>query len=647
MYKFLDNIQGPESIKNFDETQLYCLADEIRQKILSTCSHNGGHLAPSLGAVEISIALHYIFNSPIDSIVWDVGHQSYPHKLLTGRVSKFETVRKLNGLSGFTKISESKHDAFGAGHASTSISAAMGIATAKQLSNDPSKTIAVIGDGSMTGGLALAALNQNEIMKKNLCVVLNDNEMSISKNVSAIASFLSRKSTSKQMYNLQNDIKSWLSTFPSVGQNVINLISKTKEIVKSIITPGMLFETLGFRYIGPIDGHNLEELLEAFSNVKHLDEPVLIHCLTRKGKGYKPAEDDPERFHGIGPFDPLKSSANNESSRVSYTEVFGDTMLELGAKDSKIVAITAAMSPGTGLCKFKKKYADRFFDVGICEENAVIFAAGLAKMGYKPVVAIYSSFLQRGYDQIIHDVALQNLPVIFAIDRAGIVGNDGPTHHGNFDISFLRHIPNLVIMAPKDENELVNMLHTAASLNKPVAIRYPRGHGVGARLDKEKCILELGKNEIIRSETSKNKVLILACGNTVWPANEAASKLEKDGIKSDLINCRFIKPFDTELLIKLSKNCKAIVTVEENVLAGGFGSSVLEVINDLNIPSKPLLRIGVKDEFVCQGSQAELREIYEIDAQGIYKRTKSFWNSLYPEKQQLHKTKVKTNQQSL
>ena len=567
--------------------------------------------------MDIAIAVHYVFNAPADKVIWDVGHQAYAHKLLTGRREAFATIRQLGGISGFPKISESIYDAFGTGHSSTSISAAAGTAVARDLKGDDYKVIAIIGDGSLTAGLAFEGLNQAGHLKKDIIVILNDNEMSISQNVGALSSFLSRKITGRLATRIKKEAEGFFLSIPRIGRRLVSLAKRAEDSLIALLTPGMLFEGLGFHYIGPIDGHNLNELINTFHDARELNGPILIHVLTKKGKGYLPAEEQPVQFHGVGPFEketgrPVKP----EKKIASYTEVFGKTILELAEKDERIVAITAAMPEGTGLDKFAERFPDRFFDVGIAEQHALTFAAGLAKEGFIPVVAIYSTFLQRAYDEILHDVCLQNLPVIMAIDRAGIVGADGPTHHGMFDISCLRHIPNMVIMAPKDENELRHMLKTAVKCGRPAAIRYPRGEGYDIDISSPTKELPFGKAEILKDG---NALLILAIGVTVYPAMDAAKRLEKIGINAAVVNCRFAKPLDEDLIISFAKKTGKVMTVEENALDGGFGSAVLELLEKHGLSGCSVKRIGVPDEFVEHGSQKELRRLYCLDADGIEK----------------------------
>jgi len=617
MTNLLDTINNPDDLKKLTVEELPELAEEVRERIVSTISKTGGHLASSLGAVDIAIAVHYVFNAPADKVIWDVGHQAYAHKLLTGRREAFATIRQLGGISGFPKISESIYDAFGTGHSSTSISAAAGTAVARDLKGDDYKVIAIIGDGSLTAGLAFEGLNQAGHLKKDIIVILNDNEMSISQNVGALSSFLSRKITGRLATRIKKEAEGFFLSIPRIGRRLVSLAKRAEDSLIALLTPGMLFEGLGFHYIGPIDGHNLNELINTFHDARELNGPILIHVLTKKGKGYLPAEEQPVQFHGVGPFEketgrPVKP----EKKIASYTEIFGKTMLELAEKDERIVAITAAMPEGTGLDKFAERFPDRFFDVGIAEQHALTFAAGLAKEGFIPVVAIYSTFLQRAYDEILHDVCLQNLPVIMAIDRAGIVGADGPTHHGMFDISCLRHIPNMAIMAPKDENELRHMLKTAVKCGRPAAIRYPRGEGYDIDISSPTKELPFGKAEILKDG---NALLILAIGVTVYPAMDAANRLEKIGINAAVVNCRFAKPLDEDLIISFAKKTGKVMTVEENALDGGFGSAVLELLEKHGLSGCSVKRIGVPDEFVEHGSQKELRRLYCLDADGIEK----------------------------
>jgi len=548
--KYLDKINSPEDLKRIERSELPQVAKEIRQVIIETVSRTGGHLAPSLGAVELTIALLYVFDPPKDKIIWDVGHQTYAYKLLTGRRDRFHTLRQHGGLSGFTRMSESPYDAFSTGHASTSISAGLGIAYGRCLKKDKGKIIAVIGDGSMTGGLAYEGLNQTGDLKKDLIVVLNDNEMSIARNVGVLSSFLSRKLSAKHFMSLREELKDFLKSLPKVGDDVYNLAKRTEESFKAFVTPGMLFESFNFNYFGPIKGHRLDHLIDTLQNVKEMHEPVLFHVTTTKGKGYPPAEENPTYFHGVGSFEiETGNGVSAQEKPPTYTEVFGKTLSELARENEKIVAVTAAMPEGTGLTAFSEAFPERFVDVGIAEQHAVTFAAGLATEGFRPVVAIYSTFLQRAYDQILHDVCLEGHPVVFAMDRGGIVGEDGPTHHGLFDFSYLRSLPNMVVMAPKDENELRHMMGTAVQHSGPIAFRYPRGYGAGVPIDDEIRTLPIGKGEVL---TKGNDVVILAIGVTVASALEAAKQLEDESISATVVNCRFVKPLDDALITRLT-----------------------------------------------------------------------------------------------
>ena len=612
---FLDHINSPADLNGLKVADLEILASEIRKLIIETVSRNGGHLAPSLGVVELSIALHYVFDAPRDKIIWDVGHQAYAHKIITGRRERFHTLRKYKGISGFPKREESPYDTFNTGHSGTSISAGLGITTAKSIKGEKNKVIAVIGDGSMTAGMAFEALNQAGHTDRDLIVVLNDNEMSIAKNVGALSSYFSRKISEPRFVNLKKSLENFFRSIPGVGENIFSLLKKSEDSLIGLLTPGMLFEALKFRYIGPIKGHDLNLLIKTLKDVARLDGPVLMHVLTTKGKGYAPAEKNPTHFHGIGSFDIANPLTNKKSANdpPSYTEVFGRTMVDLGDKDKRLFAITAAMPEGTGLTEFARVYPDRFIDVGIAEQHAVTFAAGLATEGFKPVVAIYSTFLQRSLDQIIHDVCLPNLPVIFALDRGGIVGEDGPTHHGTFDLSYLRIIPNMTIMAPKDENELRHMLFTALNAHSPVAIRYPRGKGIGVPMDKEYQKIPIGESEIL---TDGKDLLILAVGNRVHPSLEAAMDLKKDGYSVSVINCRFVKPLDPRLPEMAASTGKVLI-VEENTLRGGFGSAILESFADQGLSSIITKRLGLPDIFIEHGLQDLLREQYGIDKKKI------------------------------
>lgn len=611
----LKDIQSPKDIRNLSVSELESLARELRQVIIQTVSENGGHLAPSLGVIELTLALHYVFNTPSDKLIWDVGHQSYAHKLITGRKDSFSTLRQYKGISGFPKLSESEYDAFETGHASTSISAALGIAMAKNLKGKNGKTIAVIGDGSMTGGLAFEALNQAGHLDKDLIVILNDNEMSISPNVGALSSFLSRKLTGKTVSRLKTHIEERLNALSNVGENILTILKRSEESIKAFFTPGMLFEALKFTYIGPIPGHQLEDLIPTLENVRDNSHgPVLVHVLTKKGKGYKPAEDNPGAYHGLGPFDIETGLPKPSVGAISYTKVFGKTMVSMAEKDERITAISAAMPAGTGLTDFMSRFPDRFFDVGIAEAHAVTFAAGLAIEGLKPVVAIYSTFFQRSLDQIIHDVCIPNLPVTLAIDRGGVVGDDGPTHHGVFDLSYLRFIPNLILMAPKDEDELQHMLYTAVNHNGPTAVRYPRGSGEDVDLSTELQKFEIGKGELLRKGKD---ILLLPVGNRVYPALEAAVGLEKLGIDAAVINPRFIKPLDEDLICHWLTQTKKVVTIEDNARQGGFGSAILELLTRMKLHFVKSCLLAYPDKFIEHGPQATLWKNGRIDSPAI------------------------------
>ena len=609
----LSRIEIPHQLKSLSNKQLGELAEEIRALIISTVAETGGHLAPNLGVVELTIALHYVFDAAYDRFIWDVGHQAYTHKLLTGRQKEFGTLRQYGGISGFPKRSESRYDAFGTGHSGTSISAALGISVANHLKGSPARAIAVIGDGSMTGGMAFEGLNNAGDLARNLIVVLNDNEMSISPNVGALSSYLSRKLSGKTLMYLKREMEDFLKSIRGIGPNILQVLRRSVDSLISFFTPGMLFQALEFQYIGPINGHRIDRLIDTFEIARNVDGPVLIHVLTKKGKGYERAEKDPTSFHGVGAFN-VTTGRSDSGTGLSYTKIFGNTMKKLADSDPKLIGITAAMLQGTGLDCFAETYADRFFDVGIAEQHAVTFAAGLATEGFKPVVAVYSTFLQRAYDQVLHDVCLQNLPVVFSMDRAGIVGEDGPTHHGLFDMSYLRSLPNMVLMAPKDENELQHMLKTAVDHQGPSAVRYPRGNAIGVELDEELRSLEIGKGELLRRGED---LVIVAIGSTVQSAMEAAKRLDSEGIEAAVINARFVKPLDRELILTWAEKTGRVITVEENMLQGGFGSAVLEMFEEESFFPKAIKRLGVCDFFVPHGSQAILRNLCGIDADAI------------------------------
>ncbi len=619
-FPLLDRIDSPNDLKRLDKKELKALCKEIRELLIDAVSATGGHLAPNLGVVELTVALHRVYNSPQDKMIWDVSHQSYVHKLLTGRRDRIHTLRQYKGLSGFQKRGESEHDAFGAGHAGTSISAALGMATARDMTGDDNKVIAIIGDGSMTAGMAFEALNHAGDMKRNMLVVLNDNEMSISRNVGAIAAYLSRILTGEFYTRVREETENILTHIPRVGQSMLYVAKKAEETVKGFITPGLVFEELGFQYVGPIDGHNLDHLIPTLENISNLKGPVLLHVVTKKGKGYSLAEDNPVSYHGTPKFDKQVGVQSTPSPLPAFTKVFGDALTELAGRDPRLVAITAAMPTGTGLVKFADSYPERFYDVGIAEQHAVTFAAGLATQGKRPVAAIYSTFMQRAYDQLIHDVALQNLPVIFAMDRAGLVGDDGPTHHGAFDLSYMRAVPNLTFMVPRNGRLLRDMLYTATTLEGPSALRYPRG-----TVPTEEDLSGFNPVPVGRSETLRDgdDATIIALGSMVAPALAAADRLHSDhDLSVRVIDARFVKPLDTEALLSAARDTGALVTVEENALAGGFGSAVLECLEQQGV-TVPVRRIGIPDRFIEQGPQPRLRADLGLDEDGIVAAVKA------------------------
>jgi 1-deoxy-D-xylulose-5-phosphate synthase len=607
--KILDSVNSPQDLKRLNKEVLIGLAKEIREEIISTISRNGGHLASSLGVVDLTISIHYVFDSPHDKIIWDVGHQSYAHKIITGRKSKFSTIRMHGGLSGFPNILESEYDAFGVGHSSTSVSAALGFAAARDLKNENYKIVAVIGDGSMTGGLAFEGLQNAGHLKKNMLVILNDNEMFISQKVGAIAGYFAKLLTAGMARKFERKVMETVSRFHSLGSTFGKFIKR----VKVMLFPGMLFEEMGFTYIGPVQGHNINNLTTILENLKDMNGPVLLHVITKKGKGYLPAEEDPIKFHSIGKFN-IETGKIVENKTVTYTKVFSDTLVDLAQIDSKIVAITAAMPEGTGLDRFAKKFPNRYFDVGIAEGHAVTFAAAMAVAGTHPVCAIYSTFMQRAIDSIIHDVALQNLPVVFALDRAGLVGEDGGTHHGSFDLSYLNYIPNIVIMAPSDENELQHMLKTALDSSSPCIIRYPKGYGTGVRLDKVPSTLQIGKSRILRYGTD---ICFLAIGNHVGTCLKAADLLMKIDINVSVVDMRFLKPLDTDTISdKLLIRTKKFITIEENTLIGGFGESIKAFLCNEGAVVKC---IGLPDKFIEHGDLRILREKYGLTTENLIK----------------------------
>ncbi len=617
----LSRVNSPKDLKSMSTAELESLAEEIREFILHNVGATGGHLAPSLGVVELTLALHSILNAPYDKVVWDVGHQAYVHKILTGRKDAFHTLRQYQGISGFPRREESAYDAFGVGHASTSISGALGMAAARDVMGEKYTVAAVIGDGSLTGGQAFEALNQAGHIKANLMVILNDNEMSIAKNVGGMAHYLSKLRTTPTYSRVKNDIDYLLRRIPAIGDSVAKTAERLKDSLRYLLVAGGFFEELGLTYVGPINGHDIATLQSVLLNVKKMQGPVLVHVITQKGKGYGPAEQSADKYHGIGPFCVETGSVLKCSSTPTYTGVFGQTLLELARQDPKIVAITAAMPEGTGLKAFAQQYPKRFFDVGIAEAHAVTFAAGMATQGLKPVVAVYSSFLQRGYDQIFHDVCLQKLPVVFAIDRAGIVGEDGPTHHGVFDFAYLRHIPGMTLMAPRHENELRHMLKTAVEFNGPVALRYPRGEGAGVVLDKELICLKTGQAEML---SQGKDVALLGIGDRVNAALQAADILQKQGVHATVINARFVKPLDEGMLRKVCREIGMLVTIEDHVLQGGFGSAVGEYLHTHGWGNVKLLQLGLPDQFVEHGPRKLLLDKYGLSAEKIAEQTLHF-----------------------
>ena len=618
----LDCINKPQDLKRLSLADLEKLSREIRQLIIQTVAKNGGHLAPNLGVVELTIAIHRVFNSPYDKIVWDVGHQSYVHKILTGRRGQFATLRQLGGLCGYPKRSESEHDAFGTGHSSTSISSALGLALGRDISREKNSVIAVIGDGSLTGGEAYEAINHAGQLGTNLTVILNDNEMSISKNVGAMSEYLAKMRTAPSYSKMKHDIESLLRRIPAIGESVAKTAERVKDSLKYLVIPGVWFEELGFTYFGPIDGHNIPSLLDVLETAKNTKGPILVHVITRKGKGYTPAEVNPGQFHGVGPFNIETGEIIKKSQIPTYTQVFGNTMITLAEKNQDIVAVTAAMLKGTGLKQFAALYPQRFFDVGIAEPHAVTMAAGLAAQGKRPVVAMYSTFIQRAYDHVLHDVCIQKLPVVFALDRAGIVGQDGVTHQGVFDYSCLRHIPNIVIMAPKDENELRHMLYTATNIySDPVVVRYPKGTGLGVPF--EEPLHEILKGRAEELKTGKD-IVLFAIGAMVEPCLKASEILAADGIAAGVVNARFVKPLDEQMIRKIVREVGVIVTVEDNITAGGFGSAVLEHINEQGFNWTKILRLGLPDAFIEHGSRNELLDKYGLTAEKIANSVSSF-----------------------
>jgi 1-deoxy-D-xylulose-5-phosphate synthase len=606
MARLIDGIEYPRDIRRLNVEQLVTLAQEIREEVISVVSEVGGHFASTLGAVELTLALHHVFNTPEDRIVWDTGHQAYAHKLICGRRERLATIRQLGGLSGFLSRDESEYDVFGAGHAGTSISAALGMVEAKMLEHARHKVVAVISDGGLSAGLTFEGLNQAGHLEKDLIVVLNDNAHFIDPRVGAVSSFLSKQFTTELGVRLQRNFSALLHTLPK-GENLFQAARKVKDSFLGLVTPGFLFESLGFQYVGPIDGHNIAEMVTTLENVKKIERPTLVHVLTKKGKGYGPAEKDPVKFHAVTPFHVLTGRSKKEKGPIpTYTEVFAQALTRIAKENRKVVAITAAMGSGTGIDKFSREIPGRSYDVGIAEQHAVTFAAGMATEGLIPVVAIYSTFLQRGYDEIVHDVCVQNLHVVF--------GADGPTHHGVFDFAYMRSIPNLVIMAPKDENELQHMLQTAIECTGPVSLRYPRGEGWGVALDGEFRSLEIGKAELLRDGSD---IVLIGIGHTVIPALRAAQDLAPLGIEAAVVNARFVKPLDRELLLELCARIPRVITIEDHAIAGGFGSAVLELLAEEGIQDVIVKRLGVPDRFIPHGTQDELRKMCGFDKEAI------------------------------
>jgi 1-deoxy-D-xylulose-5-phosphate synthase len=618
--RILDSIDSPADLRRLTYPQLEQLAQEIRNEIIETVSVRGGHLAPNLGAVELTLALHLAFDTPKDLLVWDIGHQAYVHKLVTGRREQFHTIRQFGGLSGYLRRDESLYDVFGASHASTSLSAALGLAVGRDLRGEDCKVVAIIGDGALTGGMALEALNNAGALKRNVIFVLNDNEKSISDNVGAIHKYLGKLRSDPRYRKLRGAAKQSLASLPVVGDLAVEVAGRADRSMKEFWLPsksGVIFAELGLTFLGPFDGHDLPLLVEVFRRAKDLQGPLMIQVITQKGRGWEHSEADSTKWHGPGAYDVKTGTIKkNPNDPPTYTEVFANAMVELAAKDPSIVGITAAMADGTGLKKLRERFPERFFDVGIAEQHAVTFAAGLAVSGMKPVAAIYSTFLQRAYDQVVHDVCVQNLHVTFALDRAGIVGEDGQTQHGVFDIGYLRPLPNMKIMAPKDENELRHMLYTALLLDGPVALRYPRGKALGVPLDAELRQLEVGKAELLTPEEEVElcDAVVLAYGSTVQPAAQAARELAQEGIRLAVVNARWAKPLDEALIVRLAETCGRVITIEDHMAAGGFGSAVLELLTSKNLHGIPVRIIGLPDRFVEHGAPAILHELYGLSS---------------------------------
>ena len=615
----LKTIQSPADLKRLSPEQFPVLCQELREQIIGVVSNVGGHLASNLGVVELTVALHYLLDTPQDKIVWDTSNQAYTHKLLTGRREQFHTLRQYGGLSGFCKREESVYDTFNAGHAGTGVSAAYGMVEAREQFGQRHKVVCIVGDGAMTAGMTLEALHHAGGLGKDFLVILNDNQMSISKNVGAISSYLNRTFTGEFYTKMREETGHLLKKIPHIGSDVEKLARRAEELAKGAILPGLLFEELGFRYAGPIDGHNFEHLLPTLENVLKMKGPVLLHVITKKGLGYEPAVNNPVWFHACPPFVRETGVPAKKAARPSYTQIAVDSLVKLARADKRIVAITAAMCEGTGLNAFEKEFPDRLYDVGIAEQHAVTFAAGLAAQGMRPVVAMYATFLQRAYDQVVHDVATQNLPVTFCIDRGGLVAEDGTTHHGAFDYAFLRHVPNMVVMAPKDENELQHMLKTSLDYDGPASVRYPRGVCLGVAMDPAPTALPVGKGELLRDGTD---VAIVAIGVPVWQAVKAAEQLSREGLSTAVINARFAKPLDQELIVNVARRVRYVVTVEEGCKMGGFGSAVLEALSDAGVTGVTTKILGLPDWYIEQGPQDLLRERYGLTTEGIYRSVK-------------------------
>lgn len=620
-YEILSKINYPSDIRKLELPELKKLCGDIREYLIDVVSEVGGHFGGGLGAVELTVAIHKTYNTPNDLVVWDTGHQAYPHKILTGRKELLKTIRQMDGISGFLKRTESEYDTFGAGHASTSISAALGMAVARDMNKSPRKVVAVIGDGAMTGGLAYEAMNNSGLIKTNLTVVLNDNNMSIAPNVWQLSNYFTEMIAHPDYNKFKGQIWQLTGKLDQFGDRLRRIAARLEGGIKAVVTPGMLFEALGFRYFGPVNGHNLHQLLKIFEQVKNFKGPLLVHVITQKGKGYKPAEAHTQKLHASTPFDKLTGKAHKKAVSVSYTKIFGEALVEIVNENPMVVGITGAMPDGTGLDILQKHYPKNYFDVGIAEAHSVTFSAGLATQGVIPVVSVYSTFLQRAFDQIVHDVSLQHLHVVFVLDRAGLVGADGPTHHGAFDLTYLRLVPGMVLMAPKDESELRDMLYTAVKYDKgPIALRYPRGSALGVQLKEGFDIIEIGKSERL---TKGDDVALLAVGSMVDYSLKATEKLEAEGIHCEVINMRFIKPIDTKMLDDIVSRHNKIVTLEESTLTGGFGSGVIEYFTEKNYKND-VLRIGLPDRFVDHGTQKELHHLLEMDPEGIVKKVKFF-----------------------